>query len=277
MKEITFYKMMQKKIISNKHGTYSIFKEIDRTKDFFFLIHGYATTSKYFDDTFYEFSDKYNLIFIELPGHSIASEWYIENINIPSIADYCVNLINHLNGDKKIILLGHSMGGAISLQVANKINRKINKLILVSPLNSKVDKFRSLPIFKLFASNKEKDLYKLQTKIYKDFESFIGGNKKTHLDYEFNYILENLLFMKKMKRSLISLRNYFNISKNERIFKTPTLLFIGKHDKVVINKKPKKIFNKNNNKELFIMENSGHVCFQEEKEKFLKKLKNYLY
>ena len=36
----------------------------------------------------------------------------------------------------KIILMGHSMGGGISSLIAGSIPKKIEKLILVSPMNS---------------------------------------------------------------------------------------------------------------------------------------------
>lgn len=97
-------------------------------------IHGYAS-NKNSNKSLQDFcnDNNYKLWTIDLPGHG--EEPFGNNrLTIKSFSEYVINFIN-VNKIDNIIIVGHSMGGAIAANVATRLNNKIAKLILISPLN----------------------------------------------------------------------------------------------------------------------------------------------
>lgn len=66
---------------------------------------------------------------IDLPGHG-RNELPLKDVSMQGYIDYLVNRINQL--DHKIVLVGHSMAGAVISQVAERIPDKIEKLVYVT-------------------------------------------------------------------------------------------------------------------------------------------------
>ncbi len=76
----------------------------------------------------------HKVLLVNLPGHGVMQT----NQAFITMADYCSAVINKINThqeefpDDKVVLLGHSMGGAVISQVADSIPEKIDRLVYLA-------------------------------------------------------------------------------------------------------------------------------------------------
>jgi pimeloyl-ACP methyl ester carboxylesterase len=77
------------------------------------LLHGYLETSEVWNCFAKKFSEKFRIISVDLPGHG-KSDNYGEVLTMEFIATLIKNLLESLN-IKKVFLIGHSLGGYITL------------------------------------------------------------------------------------------------------------------------------------------------------------------
>ena len=119
--------------IKSQDGVDIYFERSGRGVPTIIFIHGWSPNSKAWKEQVDFFSKKYSVINLDLPGFGKSghnrSEWTIENYG----ADI-KTIIERLNL-KRVILVGHSMGGLVALSGANKIPDKIEGIVLVDILN----------------------------------------------------------------------------------------------------------------------------------------------
>lgn len=72
-----------------------------------------------------------NVVALDLPGHG-ENKAEIADVTMNSYVQTVVNAINNL--DEKVVLVGHSLAGAIISQVAELIPEKIDRLIFVAAM-----------------------------------------------------------------------------------------------------------------------------------------------
>lgn len=72
-----------------------------------------------------------NVIALDLPGHG-ENKAEISDVTMNSYVQTVVNAVNNL--DEKVVLVGHSLAGAVISQVAEIIPKKIEKLIYVAAM-----------------------------------------------------------------------------------------------------------------------------------------------
>lgn len=106
-----------------------------------FYIHG-ITSYKDNNPLLKEITEGMNMKFysVDLPGHN--DEGFSEiDLNIETFGEYVKKYMIENKIKRRIILYGHSMGGAIATYIASKYKRKlgIKKLILEDPLNSSIE------------------------------------------------------------------------------------------------------------------------------------------
>tara|TARA_B000000475_G_scaffold184537_1_gene148768 strand:+ start:833 stop:1534 length:702 start_codon:yes stop_codon:yes gene_type:complete len=89
------------------------------------LLHGWAFNSDIFQSLVDMYSSYYRVTVIDLPGHGRSSDI---NGNIDSWSDEIIKLI-----PEQSILVGWSLGGLLSIRIANKISLKKLILIAASP------------------------------------------------------------------------------------------------------------------------------------------------
>ncbi len=108
------------------------------TKAFIF-IHGWSSHKHKLDCVKDLIKQKgYDFISFDLPLHGEFKDTEYENeLDFDHLAEYAIDYINNLKYDE-VILLGHSMGGAILLLNYQKIKLNIKKIILLAPLNQHV-------------------------------------------------------------------------------------------------------------------------------------------
>ena len=132
------------------------------------LLHGWAFNSDIFLELVNKYKKKYRITVIDLPGHGRSPD--IDG----GIEDWCNEIIKLI--PEKSILLGWSLGGLLSIFIANKI--KLNELILVaaSPCLVNTEQWSfgiRKEVFDQFAINLKID----STKTLKRFVSLQSKNK----------------------------------------------------------------------------------------------------
>jgi len=90
------------------------------------LVHGYTESIKIWSDYKESLSKEFRLILIDLPGHGNSS--MLDHIHTMELmADSIKAVLDHLNIDKTV-MVGHSMGGYVSLAFARKYARMLKGL-----------------------------------------------------------------------------------------------------------------------------------------------------
>lgn len=98
------------------------------------FIHGWNEDKSYWNRQMTAFSDNFHVLSLDLPGHG-ASGSNRTNWTITSFADDVVSVIEK-TGFRNVVLIGHAMGGTITLEVARKIPDKVKLCIGVEAFHS---------------------------------------------------------------------------------------------------------------------------------------------
>lgn len=93
------------------------------------LLHGFCGSSQYWQYIMPTLANKYRVIAPDLPGHG-QSEAPTGKLTMEDYAEQIVQLIDQLQIEK-CILLGHSMGGYITLAFAEKYPNRLNAFGLI--------------------------------------------------------------------------------------------------------------------------------------------------
>ncbi len=93
------------------------------------LLHGFLEQSKIWDDFIPLLKDKYRILTLDLFGHG-ASPSYAETHSMELYADAVAAVMDEV-GMKSAALIGHSMGGYISLALLERYPEKIERLLLM--------------------------------------------------------------------------------------------------------------------------------------------------
>lgn len=94
------------------------------------FLHGWGTSKDTYNELISLLSSKYRCVSIDLPGFGKSDT--VEDITLIKISRI-VNKVIRKIGIKKFSLIGHSLGGAVTLIYASRYQEKINKVVLISP------------------------------------------------------------------------------------------------------------------------------------------------
>jgi pimeloyl-ACP methyl ester carboxylesterase len=261
-----------KQIIKHK-GQDIYFKTFGETRDpAIFLLHGYMESSEIWDGFAPGFSDEYYVVCVDLPGHG-DSESFSEVQTMESMADAVKDVADSL-GIKKMHLVGHSMGGYVTMAFRDKFPEILNSYVL----------FHST----CFADTEEK-----RTNRDREKDLVRQGRKEliinTHISKVFaNSNLERMdKEMKMVKRIADKTNDNGIISALEgmkiriarcHLFeegRIPILLVAGAKDNYIPVEVMTRMKSMSGNSSLLVLENSGHMGFIEEKRKAVKQLKSF--
>lgn len=251
------------------------------------FIHGFCVDHQYFIDMAEKLAEDYNVYLIDLPGHGENKAIRGTKLSIKSLTDYVVQYI--LAKDlKKLVLIGHSMGGAIASCVTNLLSDRITKLVLVSPyswavtaLIHNVGFFKAQTIF--FPKTMQKKLALAQL-LYHNFHALEKNNTwLVACRREFDWLQQNWKTMKRLSRHLTNLCTLNYIKSQQKKVQTQTLLLAGEFDKVCGSTKLLKIFAEyyapkqaQHMLTTYVFQRSGHICFDEEPAEFYKQVTTFL-
>ncbi len=237
------------------------------------LLHGYLESL----DIWHPFSElvkqKYRPIRIDLPGHGNSDT--IDKVHTMDLMADAVNrVLDELNINKSIIV-GHSMGGYVTLAFAEKYPARIMG-------------------FSLFHSSPFPDTEEKKQNRDKEIEYVKQGKKDMiiNLNIPMGFANDNLeVFSKDVKRAKhIALKtpeegiiaclegmkvrpDRTNVIKNSKV---PFLWILGEKDNYIPFNTMKKRAEYNSRGELFSLKNSGHMGFLEESQVSFEKINSFI-
>ncbi|HEY5406861.1 MAG TPA: alpha/beta hydrolase [Ginsengibacter sp.] len=245
------------------------------------LLHGFAEDGRIWNDQFRKLKEKFFVIVPDLPG-SGSSELLYGEICIEDYADVIKAIVDAelANEDqKKFTLIGHSMGGYITLAFAEKYPELLNAFGLFhstayadddtkKEIRKKGIEFIKNNGVELFLKNTTANLFSEKTK---ETKPGLVDNLITNSKY---FSAEALI---QYYKAMIERPDRTNVLKT---FEKPILFIIGKKDNAVPLKASLEQCHIPVISHLKILQNTGHVGMWEEKKEanaFLLKFLTYLY
>ena len=237
------------------------------------FLHGYLESCEIWNNFAELFSDEYFVICIDLPGHGKS----LVPKGIPTVdqmGDAVINVSDHL-GVGGFHLVGHSMGGYVSLSILENHPESLNSVVLfhsgcyADSDEKRVNREREIEL----VQQGKKDLI-INTSIPRLFanDNLAGMSDKveTSKSIAFNtsdkgitYALEAM----KARPDRSDVLEGVNI---------PVLLIGGRKDNLIPFESMEKIKKLSSKITLVCLENSGHMGFIEEKDLAVKELKKFL-
>ena len=126
------------KNVQSKDGIKIVYQEEGNSDIALIFIHGWCCNKSYWENQIPVFSKKYYVAALDLGGHG-ESSLNRKNWTIESFGQDVASVANALKA-KKIILIGHSMGGPVMVEAARYLQDKLIGLIAVDTLNNVEEK-----------------------------------------------------------------------------------------------------------------------------------------
>ncbi len=110
------------------------------------FIHGIGNYLKYFNPQIKHLSKKYKCVALDMPGYGKSS--FYKHVKY-SLDFHVASITNFISGLKlkNVVLIGHSYGGMVAVELAGKLKKIIQRLILISPVGLKEISKRTINIF----------------------------------------------------------------------------------------------------------------------------------
>ena len=231
-----------------------IFYEIKKaeSKNFLIFIHGSGSDSGIWRYQF-DIDNNYNLVALDLPSHSRSDKF--ETLSLELYVDVLQKFVGSLNYEK-IILCGHSLGGAVIQSYYFAYPNFVNKLILVGT----GARLRVSPVI-------------LDT-LKKNFDKFledlpiVAFSRKTPTNIINEYVKETSKIGPEVTYRDFSICDKFDTMNMTSNIKIPIIIVTGKEDKLTPVKYSNYFKEKTTNSELFIIEDAGHMIMIEQPKLF---------
>lgn len=250
---------MQKKIDISKCE--KLIRIVNNPKGNMIYVHGFSGnfSNKNFLINYYR---EYNFFAINLPGHG-DSKFNNEEIDFFHYVEVIKEFINELSLNE-FILIGHSMGGAISIVVSQYFQKQIKLLILESPANITIlDNWSTI---KLLIPKNIIETTKIYNQLFYKIDSLFNTSKQKErfLLHELNLANGNDHLRKMLNKKKIT--NWMNLTSEYLVKnKVKTIVLLGQYDGVVKTKETITFFSSLNmfNYQIFIIKNSAHLPWYE--------------
>ena len=235
------------------------------------LLHGFLENNAIWKDYSKSLSKRYLVICPDLPGHGKTSNFgYCHSMDFMA---ECVLAILKKHGIRKFHLIGHSMGGYVSMAIAEQYP----------------DNIRGICLFHSTADNdsaaKKKDRRKVIQVVQKKKDFFINESipnlfNTSHKPYR-RAISKIIRMADSMSvQGIIAALEGMRIRPNREIVMKfapyPVHYLIGKEDSILPWKKLVKESQLNENASYTLLEDCGHMGFEEDKETCLNVLSDFL-
>ena len=239
------------------------------------LIAGLASDSQSWLPIIPELSKKYKVVVFDNRGVG-RTKSMDETISISQMADDCVDLINHL-GFSNVILLGHSMGGMVAMDVAIRYPESVSSLILAA--TSSVNSARNANLFNDWVTYLEQGMspdFWFRNMFYwifskKFFENEEILNVAVQMAINYPYPQSKTAFANQIE-AIQNLNLTTDISK----VKTKTLVIGGEEDLLF---SPDEIYNNLKSiqgAKFSFIEGAAHSVFMEKPAEFVKVVNDFL-
>lgn len=121
--EMTLYQVNDQKIFARVEG--------NSNRPIALLIHGWSSSWYAMSPLLPLLSKRFHCIAVDLPGYG-ESPRLKERTTIPRYADLLAKLLREIT-DQKVVLIGHSMGGMISLTMTLRHPYLVERMVLLAP------------------------------------------------------------------------------------------------------------------------------------------------
>lgn len=236
------------------------------------FLHGFLEDDSIWNTAIEYFSASYKIFTINLPGNS-KSSMPCDTFSMNMMAD-CVNEVLKNEQTSDALLIGHSMGGYVSLAFADRYFEKCKGIALINSTSyadseqKQKDRDRAI---KIIQNNKA-------IFINEAIPNLFAKNNLNRLKNEIEILKQNALQMPvaAITACLKGMKNRKDYSTRFAKSELPLLFMAGKHDNVI--PFDKSIEQKNITAQTYFveMQHSGHMSFLEEKEKFCYELSVFL-
>ncbi|WP_147535327.1 alpha/beta fold hydrolase [Bacillus marasmi] len=241
------------------------------------LIHGFLSSSFSFRRLTPFLNQDYNVLLVDFPpfGKSGKTKKFIYTYE--NIASTFINLLNILKLDQ-VILVGHSMGGQISLHMAYQRPDFIESLVLLGsssylkPAHRAIRYSSYLPFFPIIVKRwlaKSGLLNNLQNVVYNQNminEEMMNGYMEPFLNED---IFRGLTKLVRDREEELSSEILAKIT-------TDSLLIWGEHDRVVPVSVGRRLHQDLTNSELIVLAETGHLVPEEKPDLVYNHIKDFL-
>jgi len=193
------------------------------------FLHGFLENKKMWQDYVTLYSEKHRIITIDLLGHGETDcLGYIHSME--ENANAVNEVLEHLNIEKAIIV-GHSMGGYVSLAFAELYPEKIQKLVLLNSTSKEDNAEKKLNRTRAIKTVKQNYVNFVSLAI----SNLFSENNRTRLETEIEKVKEQAL--KTPLQGVVASLEGMKIRKDRETFLQknlfPVLLVLGKQDPVL--------------------------------------------
>jgi pimeloyl-ACP methyl ester carboxylesterase len=227
------------------------------------LVHGVAGYVEEWEPAMAILKEKFRVIALDLPGHGLSDKPEVP-YTLDFLTDSLCEFITTISTEK-IILAGHSLGGAVCLNMVFKFPHLVERLVLLNSVFSKLPLSIRLGSFKFLPGLIRKvPLFVVKTAARRTFcnHSMITDHM---LRDAYHYINEpgSLRAMFSIIHSSISLSGLKKTLLNTFLMELsrvelPTLILHGDKDRIVPNENSKQLHQYIRNSECICFKNCGH-------------------
>ena len=97
------------------------------------LLHGFDSSFLEFRRIYKSLKMNFQVIIPDLLGFGFSPRFATDEYSSAKIIDHLIDIINNLKFNKKLKIIGASMGGSAAIKLANEIPDVVEKIILLSP------------------------------------------------------------------------------------------------------------------------------------------------
>jgi pimeloyl-ACP methyl ester carboxylesterase len=241
------------------------------------LLHGFLSSTFSFRRLVPLLCTEFNVISVDLPPFGKSGKTTLYTYSLQNQATTIIRLLEHL-GEKKVILIGHSMGGQVALNICYLCPELVEQTVLLCSSGylkrSKLPLILTsyIPFFYLYvkrwlaSSGVEKNLRNVVHDHSLIDEVMLNG-------YLQPFTQDNEIF--KGLTKMIRDREGDLTPEQLKSIETPCLLIWGEHDKVVSVQTGKRLSKDLKNSQLIILEKTGHLVPEERPEEIFNHIINF--
>ncbi len=242
------------------------YKTIDNNKkDWMLFLHCICGDSSIFDAQIDNYSENFNILLIDLPGHGNIKN-YNNTFSFDDISSNIINILDDLSIEKTHIT-SLSLGAIIASYLIINYPNRFDKALFTGMAISLPNKL-ALFAFKTFNNIK----YFIPTKIWLPLLIYLIIPRTQDVIYRKLFYKNGILMNKKVLHNWLTLMNdFFSVFPNQiknNFINTPheNLFIYGEYD-FLFHSAFKKVF-ANDNLNVMLIKNTGHLCNVNSSKKF---------
>lgn len=243
------------------------------------FLHGWLGSSWHFSNQIECLSKSYRVLAFDHKGHGKSDRPEDSAYTMPEFAEELNQALDKIIGDKKFVLIGHSMGGFISLVYATtpKFKKRLKGLMLMSTAS----RFRNPSLDEFVNLIKKGEMTIVDRGLVEDILISIAFNPKyveTHEEVIKEFVEEVMKNSEYVaSRTAMEIVDVFNVEEKLEQIDVPTLILAGDQDAFIFKEESELMHSKIKNSELKILSpNIGHMIQFEALEECNKLVENFV-